>query len=165
MWKTALVTGASSWIGSACAEYLAMEGFDLILIARRQERLNEIQKDLYETYGTLVEEMAYPWGHAYGGTKAYVNQFSKNLRIDFLWTWVRVTDIAPGKVNTEFSTVRFKGDKKKADLEYVWYEELQAGDIASSVLHCVTSPPHVNIDYMMINSTDWARPGFANIHK
>jgi len=81
---------------------------------------------LIEGKGHLVNissiswHMPYPGGHVYGWTKSYVNQLSNNLRIDLLGTWVRITDIAPGKVNTEFSVVRFKGDQQIADNEYIW---------------------------------------------
>ena len=68
-------------------------------------------------------------------------------------------------MNTEFSVVRFKGDQERADNEYIGFRELKAEDIANAVTFCVTQPAHVNIDYLMVNCTDRARPGFAHVRK
>jgi 3-hydroxy acid dehydrogenase / malonic semialdehyde reductase len=89
---------------------------------------------------------AYPGGNVYGATKAFVTQFSHNLRADLLGTSVRVTDIEPGLAETEFSTVRFKGDKNRASSVYDGTKPLTAEDIADAVHWAVTRPAHVNID-------------------
>jgi 3-hydroxy acid dehydrogenase/malonic semialdehyde reductase len=88
----------------------------------------------------------YPGGNAYGGTKAFVHQFSLNLRSDLHGTGVRVTCIEPGLADTEFSTVRFSGDKAKADAVYRGIQPLTADDIAESVCWAATLPPHVNVN-------------------
>ena len=77
----------------------------------------------------------YEGGNVYGGTKSFVQIISKSLRIDLLGTGIRVTDIAPGAVNTEFSTIRFHGDKSKADSVYDGFTELTAGDIADNIVY------------------------------
>lgn len=234
----ALITGASSGIGEACAKSLAKNGKNLILIARRKERLEAMKvaiesefkvdvliyqvdlqhqdeiveffkkiedldidilinnaglalgKDKFEDYAwedfnqmieinirafTRVAQLAIPQlkksqghivnmssiagneayegGSVYCGTKAFVKMISKSLRIDLLGTGVRVTDIAPGAVDTEFSTVRFKGNKEVADSVYKGFTPLYANDIADAVLYAVTRPASVNIEYMVIMPT------------
>ena len=89
---------------------------------------------------------AYPGGNVYGATKAFVTQFSHNLRADLLGTPVRVTDIEPGLAETEFSVVRFKGDENRASTVYAGTKPLTAEDIADAVHWVVTRPAHVNID-------------------
>jgi len=87
---------------------------------------------------------------------------SKSLRIDLNGSGIRVTDIAPGAVNTEFSTVRFHGDKAKADSVYNGFQELTADDIADNIVYCVTRPPHVNIESLVVYPTDQASPRIFN---
>jgi 3-hydroxy acid dehydrogenase/malonic semialdehyde reductase len=89
---------------------------------------------------------AYPGGNVYGATKAFVTQFSLNLRADLLGTPVRVTDIEPGLAETEFSVVRFKGDENRASTVYSGTKPLTAEDIADAVRWVVTRPAHVNIN-------------------
>jgi NADP-dependent 3-hydroxy acid dehydrogenase YdfG len=106
----------------------------------------------------------YAGGNVYGGTKAFVTQFSRNLRCDLLGTRVRVTCIQPGMAETEFSKVRFKGDQSKADSVYEGTEPLTARDIAETVAWAVNRPPHVNINTLEIMSIDQAWGPFA-IHR
>ena len=106
----------------------------------------------------------YPGGNVYGGTKAFVTQFSRNLRCDLLGTKVRVTCIQPGMAETEFSKVRFKGDEEKAAKVYEGVEALTAGDIAETVYWAVSRPPHVNINTLEVMSIDQAWAPFA-IHR
>jgi hypothetical protein len=94
----------------------------------------------------------YPGGNVYGGTKAFVEQFSRNLRADLLGTQVRVTCLAPGMAETEFSLVRFKGDATKAAKVYAGTEPLTAGDIAGIVLWVTGLPPHVNVNALEVMS-------------
>ncbi|TXH06226.1 MAG: SDR family NAD(P)-dependent oxidoreductase [Nevskiaceae bacterium] len=97
--------------------------------------------------GSTAGEFPYPGGNAYGGTKAFVRQFSNNLRADLLGTPVRVTYIAPGLAGgTEFSQVRFKGDETKAAAVYANTQPLTADDVADSVYWAATRPVHVNIN-------------------
>jgi len=96
----------------------------------------------------------YPGGNVYGGTKAFVTQFSRNLRCDLLGTKVRVTCIQPGMAETEFSQVRFKGDESKAASVYAGAEALTAEDIAETVAWTLDRPAHVNINTLEIMSID-----------
>ena len=103
----------------------------------------------------------YPGGNVYGGSKAFVTQFSRNLRCDLLGTGVRVTCIQPGMAETEFSKVRFKGDQEKAATVYEGTEALTADDIAETVQWAVNRPAHVNINTLEIMSIDQAWGPFA----
>jgi len=96
--------------------------------------------------GSVAGTYPYPGGNAYGGTKAFVHQFSLDLRSDLHGTGVRVTCIEPGMAETEFSLVRFGGDQAKADAVYSGMQPLTAGDIAESVYWAATLPPHVNVN-------------------
>lgn len=97
--------------------------------------------------GSIAGEWPYPGGNVYGASKAFVRQFSLNLRADLLGTPLRVTDIEPGLCSgTEFSQVRFHGDEARAAKVYDNVTPLTAEDVAETV-HWVTSrPPHVNIN-------------------
>ncbi len=98
----------------------------------------------------------YPGSNVYGGTKAFVSQFSRNLRADLLGTMVRVTCVQPGMAETEFSKVRFHGDSDKADQVYTGTEPLTAVDIAETVSWVVNRPAHVNINSLELMSVDQA---------
>jgi 3-hydroxy acid dehydrogenase/malonic semialdehyde reductase len=106
----------------------------------------------------------YPGGNVYGGSKAFVTQFSRNLRCDLLGTRVRVTCIQPGMAETEFSKVRFKGDSDKAAKVYEGTAPLTAADIAETVHWVVSRPAHVNINTLEVMSIDQAWGPFA-IHR
>ena len=88
----------------------------------------------------------YPGGHVYGATKAFVEQFGYNLRCDLLGTGVRVTDIAPGMAETEFTLVRTKGDQAASDRLYRGTTPLTAEDIAEQIFYVATLPDHININ-------------------
>jgi 3-hydroxy acid dehydrogenase / malonic semialdehyde reductase len=103
--------------------------------------------------GSVAGTYPYPGGNAYGGTKAFVHQFSLDLRSDLHGTGVRVTCIEPGMADTEFSTVRFSGDKAKADAVYEGMQPLTADDIAEPVYWAATLPAHVNVNTMEIMAT------------
>ncbi len=97
--------------------------------------------------GSIAATYPYPGGHVYGGTKAFVKQFTLNLKADLVGTNVRVTDIEPGLCGgTEFSTVRFGGDTAKADAVYKGTTPLTAEDVAEAVAWVVGLPAHVNIN-------------------
>lgn len=244
----ALITGASSGIGAAVARKLAETNHNLILIARRKDKLHQIKEELEKKYevevlcfaldvtdiprlNTLFKKLedlsidiainnaglalgkdsiedydwtdfntmidvnikaftrvaqliipflkktkghiinissiagieAYEGGSVYCGTKAFVKMVSKSMRLDLAGTGVRVTDIAPGAVDTEFSTVRFKGDKLKADNVYQGFIPLYAEDIADTILFALNRPPQVNIEYILITPT--AQAGATRIHR
>lgn len=98
----------------------------------------------------------YPGGNAYGGTKAFVTQFSRNLRADLIGTKVRVTCIQPGMAETEFSNVRFKGNDEMADKVYSGTEPMTATDIAEAVAWVVDRPAHLNINSIEMMPVDQA---------
>ena len=97
--------------------------------------------------GSIAGAHAYPGGNAYGGTKAFVRQFSMNLRADLLGSRVRVTSVEPGMVGgSEFSLVRFGGDKEKVEKLYKGADPLTPEDVAEAVHWVATLPPRVNIN-------------------
>jgi 3-hydroxy acid dehydrogenase/malonic semialdehyde reductase len=101
--------------------------------------------------GSTAAEWPYPGGNVYGATKAFVHQFSYNLRSDLLGTKLRVTDIQPGLCGgTEFSNVRFRGDAEKADAVYAGTTPLSADDIADAIFWVTTRPAHVNINVIQM---------------
>lgn len=243
-----LITGASSGIGLACAHALAKEGKNLILLARRAEKLAQIKTELESshnisvlTYTVDVQDLAaveevfaqlqsyeietlinnaglaagketfenYDWadfeamintnikgflkvaqltipflkktqghmvnissvagieayegGSVYSASKAFVKMISKSLRIDLAGTGIRVTDIAPGAVNTEFSNVRFKGDGSKAEAVYKGYTPLTPQDIADCIMFSLSRPKSVNLEYMLVMPT--AQASATRIHR
>ena len=99
---------------------------------------------------------AYANGATYCATKHAVMAITKAMRIELLPFGIKVSSISPGIADTEFSTVRFKGDKEKADNVYKGLTPLYANDIAEAILFMVTRPSHVNIDQMLIMPTDQA---------
>ena len=101
--------------------------------------------------GSTAGEWPYPGGNTYGATKAFVRQFTLNLRADLVGTGVRATDIEPGLCGgTEFSTVRFHGDQTKADAMYANTQPLTAEDIAETVYWVASRPAHVNINVVQL---------------
>lgn len=244
MVKYAFITGASSGFGEAIARVLAEEGYGLILVARRKERLEILRQELINKSPDIVisgidvrdfkavelfvnqldvniknhieilvnnaglaagrstidegvlsdwEQMidtnlkgllyvskmvipcmksqkkgiiinvtsiagkeAYPQGNVYCSTKAAVDQLSKSMRMDLLPHGIRITSIAPGAAETEFSLVRFKGNEKVAKAVYDGFIPLLAQDIAEAVRFVVTRPSHVSIHDMVIMPTSQA---------
>ncbi len=239
IYKKALITGASSGIGLALAHKLAECGFDLVLVARRQLRLQDlrsaiasrskVQVELVEldvrdhsavdrvvgafrgidvlinnaglakgvdpfqdgkiddwesmidtnikgllyftravlpsmvqsgrghivNLGSVAGRWVYPGGAVYCATKYAVTALSEGLRMDLLGTGVRVTNIEPGMVATEFSQVRL-GDSERANAVYQGMTPLSADDVAESVIWCLQRPPHVNIQELVLFPTDQA---------
>lgn len=96
--------------------------------------------------GSVAGTYPYPGGNVYGATKAFVHQFSLNLRADLLGSRVRVTCVEPGMADTEFSLVRFKGDAAKAKAPYKGLEPMTGEDIAEVIHFVATLPAHVNIN-------------------
>ena len=114
--------------------------------------------------GSTAGSWPYPGANVYGATKAFVEQFSRNLRADLLGTAVRVTNIAPGMAETEFSNVRFKGDRKKAEQVYAATTALRPEDIAEMVWWVANLPAHVNINTLEAMSIDQAW-GHLAVHR
>jgi NADP-dependent 3-hydroxy acid dehydrogenase YdfG len=241
MKRVAVVTGASSGIGAATAVRLAKEGFELVLGARRKEKLKEVAaqcggrplsldvtdddsvmqfaaaidradvlvnnaglasglervaeidlnrvRNMWETnvagllrvtqafldkleasgaghivnLGSIAGFEVYPGGAGYTASKHAVRAISRTLRIELLGKPIRVTEVAPGLVETEFSLVRFDGDREKAAQPYEGLTPLTGEDIADCIAWAVTRPPHVNIDEIVVrplaqaSATDFAR--------
>lgn len=104
--------------------------------------------------GSVAANYPYPGGNVYGATKAFVRQFSLNLRADLVGRGVRVTDIEPGLCGgTEFSQVRFHGDVAKAAAVYDGVQPLTAEDIAEAVFWSANLPAHMNVNTMELMPT------------
>jgi NADP-dependent 3-hydroxy acid dehydrogenase YdfG len=241
MTKTALITGASSGIGYACAESLAAAGYQLIITARRKERIEKLADELINKYqvnvlpvvfdirnkdevfsaiaglpdaykkidllvnnaglalglseihggdtddwdqmldtnvkgllyvsravipgmidrkqghiiniGSIAGKETYPKGNVYCASKHAVTSLSKAMRMELVDHNIKVTLVNPGAAETEFSLVRFKGDKDAANQVYKGFEPLHAEDIARCVVFCAQMPSHVNIDDMVVMAT------------
>ena len=247
MSKIALITGASSGFGKACARAFAAAGYALILVARSEEKLQQLAAELRSTttvhvacadmmdavavkalvqnlpepfravdvlinnaglalgvapaydadlndwetmvdtnikglmrithhllpgmvernrghiinMGSVAGSWPYPGGNVYGGTKAFVQQFSRNLRAELLGKQIRVTNLEPGMAETQFSIVRMKGNTEKASQVYENTQPLTAGDIADIALWVASLPPHVNINTLEVMPTCQAWNPFA----
>ena len=241
MTKIALITGATSGIGEACAHLFAREQYNLVLTGRRTDRLEKLAKKLntkynteiavssfdvrdrqqvfsnledlpakwksvnvlinnaglsqgldpiqsgsYDDWDTMIDtnikgllyvskvvsnwmiankfghivnigsiagKEVYPNGNVYCATKFAVDALNKAMRIDLLPHGIKVTGVHPGAVETEFSEVRFKGDKERANKVYDGFEPLVAADIAETIWFAVSRPAHVNINEMTVMPT------------
>jgi NADP-dependent 3-hydroxy acid dehydrogenase YdfG len=251
MTKTVFITGASSGIGQACAEVLAKEGYNLLLCARRLNRLDILKDKLNSIYphikihtfeldvrdseqvqnqinglpeewktihvlinnaglsqgldpiqdgdigdwdrmidtnvkgllyvskaviplldtangahivnlGSIAGKEVYPNGNVYCASKHAVDALTKAMRIDLLSKGIKVTSIDPGMVETEFSEVRFHGDKERAKSVYAGVQPLTGTDIAETILFVITRPAHVNINDLLIMPTAQASGTIVN---
>lgn len=110
--------------------------------------------------GSIAANTPYPGGHVYGATKAFVEQFSYNLRCDVGPLGIRVTDLAPGMTASEFTLVRMKGDQSVADRYYEGARPLQPEDVAAQALHLASLPAHVNITRLEVMPVcqQWSAP-------
>ncbi len=113
--------------------------------------------------GSIAGKEVYPNGNVYCATKHAVDALTKGMRIDLLPYGIKVTQIAPGLVETEFSLIRFKGDKQVADNVYKGFKPLTGEDIAEVVYYSTTLPAHVNINDMLIMPT--AQASATQLHK
>jgi 3-hydroxy acid dehydrogenase/malonic semialdehyde reductase len=111
--------------------------------------------------GSVAGDYPYAGGNAYGATKAFVKQFSQNLRADLAATRVRVTCVEPGLAETEFSVVRFGGDREMADKVYEGCEPLTPEDVAGIVFWAATLPSHININRVEVMPVCQTWGGFA----
>jgi len=230
----AVITGASSGIGAATAQHLAAAGYELILGARRMDKLQAVAEPLgakaltldvtdaksveafcaqvprvnllvnnaggavgAETIADAIDEKwetmydsnvlgtmrmvrgllpklessgaghiivigsvagieVYPGGGGYTAAKHAVKALTETLRIELVGKPIRVTEVAPGLVATEFSLVRFGGDAERAKKPYLGMTPLTADDVADAIVWVVTRPAHVNIDTLVIKPLDQA---------
>jgi hypothetical protein len=239
----AVITGASSGIGAATAEALARVGFDIVVGARRVERLRDLVEraggnamaldvtdphsvdefvarvpecallvnnaggalgleplaeavdakwlTMYETnvlgtmrmtrallpalersgrghiinIGSIAGLETYPGGAGYTAVKHGLRAITETLRMELLGKPIRVTEVDPGMVETEFSLVRFGGDQVRADKTYEGMTPLTAEDIADAIVWAATRPPHVNVDQIVIKPLDQARATMVHRQK
>ncbi|MDR1716726.1 MAG: SDR family NAD(P)-dependent oxidoreductase [Prevotella sp.] len=113
--------------------------------------------------GSIAGKGVYPNGAVYCATKHAVDALSQGMRMDMLPYNIRVTQVCPGAVNTEFSLVRFKGNQDRADLVYDGYDALTAENIADAVFYAVSQPPHVDIQDILVMPT--AQANGSMFHK
>ena len=111
--------------------------------------------------GSIAGQWPYPGSHVYGASKAFVKQFSYNLRCDLQGTGVRVTDLSPGIAETEFTLVRTKGNQQASDTLYQGTTPLSAEDIAEQMFYIATLPDHININRVEVMPTRQAWSPFA----
>ncbi len=111
--------------------------------------------------GSVAGSYPYPGGNVYGATKAFVRQFTLNLKADLVGTAVRVTAIEPGMADTEFSLVRFQGDAEKARKVYEGVTPLTSEDLADVVLWVASRPAHVNVNAIELMPTQQAFSPFT----
>jgi serine 3-dehydrogenase len=106
----------------------------------------------------------YPGGNVYGGTKAFVTQFSLGLRTDLHGTGVRVTSVEPGMAETEFTLVRTSGDQAASDRVYAGAHPISAGDIADTVWWIANLPPHLNVNRIEVMPVSQSAAGLQ-VHR
>jgi len=116
-----------------------------LMVAGRQGHIINI--------GSVAGKEVYPNGNVYCGTKFAVDAISRGSRIDLVAHNIKVTHISPGAANTEFSIVRFKGDKVRADSVYNGFRPLDAADVADAVYYVTTLPAHVNVNELVLMPT------------
>lgn len=112
---------------------------------------------------SVAGRQAYPNGNVYCATKAAVRMLSETMQFDVNGTGVRVTNIDPGLVETEFSLVRFRGDEQRAATVYKGYTPLSASDVAETIVFCATRPAHVSIHDVLVMPT--AQASTQVVHK
>jgi len=126
---------------------------------------------LIERQGTIINlssvAATYPYrgGAVYGGTKAFVRQFSLDLRCDLAGTGVRVSSIEPGMAETEFTVVRNGGDQAASDALYAGLDPMTPEDLAETILWIASRPPHLNINAVELMPTRQSWAGFAMTRK
>jgi serine 3-dehydrogenase (NADP+) len=143
-WKTMIDTNVTAL---ASLTHKLLPG----LIARRGAIIN---------LSSVAATYPYPGGNVYGGTKAFVKQFSLGLRSDLHGTGVRVTSIEPGMVETEFTAVRTSGDKAASDVLYRGAQPMTGDDIAATMLWVAELPPHLNINRLELMPVSQSFAGF-----
>lgn len=126
-----------------------------LMVARKQGHIINI--------GSIAGKEVYPMGNVYCGSKFAVDAITRGTRIDLVSHNIKVTQIAPGAANTEFSLVRFKGDHDRAGNVYKGFHPLSAEDIADAVYYVTTLPAHVNVNDLVLMPT--AQASATNFYK
>jgi NADP-dependent 3-hydroxy acid dehydrogenase YdfG len=129
----------------------------LLYISRYvSEKMAERKKGQIINLGSIAGKEVYHKGNIYCATKFAVDALTRGLRLDLLSSGIRVTNVAPGLVETEFAEVRFKGDKERAAGIYKGAHPLLPEDVAEVILFVITRPPHVNINDILVMPTTQA---------
>jgi NADP-dependent 3-hydroxy acid dehydrogenase YdfG len=113
--------------------------------------------------GSVAGVEVYPGGAGYTAAKHAANAVARTLRLELLGKPIRVSEVAPGMVETEFSLVRFEGDRERADRVYEGTTPLRAEDVADAIAYVVTRPPHVDVDYLSVKPT--AQATARDVHR
>lgn len=168
---TALINNAGMASGAAPAQECSIEGWEAMVDTN-------IKGPLYCTHallptllaqqagaaivniGSVAANWPYPGSHVYGASKAFIHQFSLNLRCDLVGTGVRVTDVQPGLSKTEFSLVRFAGDRDQADSVYAGTQPILPADVANTVFWVLSQPGNVNVNTIEVMAGCQAWKGF-----
>lgn len=119
-------------------------------------RMIELKKGHVVNIGSVAGRQVYPKGHVYNATKFAVRALTEGLRLDLQGTGIRVTEIQPGMVESEFSLVRFKGDEGKAESVYKGLTPLSPADVAEAIWWSIQQPKHVNVQEILLMPTDQA---------
>ena len=168
-----LVNNAGLALGTAPAQQASLDDWRtmietnvlaLVTVTRRLLPLLVERKGAIINIGSIAGSYPYPGGNTYGGTKAFVRQFSLGLRSDLHGTGVRVTDIEPGMAETEFTLVRTHGDQAASDKLYAGAQPMTAEDIAEQIFHVATLPAHLNINSLEIMPVSQSFAGFQ-VHR
>ncbi|MCA0300711.1 MAG: SDR family NAD(P)-dependent oxidoreductase [Proteobacteria bacterium] len=168
-----LVNNAGLALGTAPAQQASLDDWRtmietnvlaLVTVTRRLLPLLVERKGAIINIGSIAGSYPYPGGNTYGGTKAFVRQFSLGLRSDLHGTGVRVTDIEPGMAETEFTLVRTHGDQAASDKLYAGAQPMTADDIAEQIFYVATLPPHLNINRLEIMPVTQSFAGFQ-VHR
>ena len=149
------------------ADWRTMTGTNidgLLTVTRRLLPVLVERRGAIVNLSSVAASYPYKGGAVYGGTKAFVLQFSLDLRADLLGTGVRVTSIEPGMCETEFTVVRNGGDQAASDAFYKGVDPLTAGQIAESVWWVATLPPNMNVNRLEVMPVNQAFAGFA-VHR
>jgi serine 3-dehydrogenase len=164
-----LLNNAGLAIGTAPAQQGDMEAWRTVidtnvtaLVSVTRKLLPRIieRRGVILNLSSVAATYPYPGGNVYGASKAFVSQFSLNLRADLHGTGVRVTSIEPGMVETEFTIVRTGGDKAASDALYRGLDPMTAEDIAETLFWAATQPPHLNINRIELMPVSQSFAGF-----
>jgi len=168
-----LVNNAGLALGTAPAQQASLEQWRQMIdtnVTALATLTHELLPALIERRGAVINISSiagtypYPGGNVYGGTKAFVSQFSLGLRSDLHGTGVRVTSIEPGMAETEFTLVRTGGDRGASDRLYGGAAPMTAADIADVIFYVATLPPHLNINRLEIMPVSQSFAGFQ-VHR